>query len=77
MNIVMAHSRKGGIRPRPDPTPVAGPLGRWGAMFYSRGNPIMQLEQAGPVVEARTPEELAAKTKAVMDSEGTDNGEVN
>jgi hypothetical protein len=47
MNNAMAHSRKGGRRPRPEPTPVASPLGRWGAMFYSRGNPVMKLEQAG------------------------------
>jgi len=69
MFIVMAHSRKGG-RQKLVPTPVSGPLGRYFAMFRSRGNPVMKLEQAGPVVEARTPEELAAKTKAVMEREG-------
>jgi hypothetical protein len=47
-------------------------------MFHSRGNPVMKLEQAGPVVEARTPEELAQKTALVMEREGEpDVGEVN
>jgi len=69
LDNVMAHSRKGG-RQKLVPTPVWGPLGRYFAMFTCRGNRIMQLEPLGPVVQASTPEELASRTKAVMEREG-------
>jgi hypothetical protein len=53
---------KGGRR-RTRPTPVASPLGRWGAIFTCRGQPVLRIERAGPLVTASTPEELRERTE--------------
>lgn len=70
MNETMAHSRKGG---RQKPATVVDPaLGRWGALFTFRGNPLFQITHYGPRVKASTPEELKENTAIAMEREGTD-----
>jgi hypothetical protein len=50
------------------------PLGRWGALFCHRGEPIFRLVPLGPRVAASTPEELIERTAealAVRDNKPT------
>lgn len=45
---------------------VPASLGKWGAMFTSRGNEILHLTVFGPTVDASTPAELERATAAAL-----------
>jgi hypothetical protein len=42
-------------------------LGKFGAMFTCRGNPLVQIVAVGPRVTASTPEELERATAAALE----------
>ena len=56
--------RKKGGRPKGIPYVVrpGDPLGKWGAFFVHRGEPLLQLAPLGPNVKASNPEELRERT---------------
>jgi hypothetical protein len=59
---------KGGKKKR-RPAVVVGPddpLGKWGAIFYCRREPIFRLVALGPRVAASTPEELRERTAEAL-----------
>jgi hypothetical protein len=59
--------RKGGRRKTVAVKVAAGdPLGKWGALFVNRGNPLLKLEPLGPRVKASNPEELQRRTDAAL-----------
>ncbi len=45
--------------------PPTGPLGKWAA-FTSRGTRVFGAVPIGPIVKAKTPEELATKTAEAL-----------
>lgn len=60
---------KGGRKKnRPEPVIVSpgDPVGKWRAAFYSRGQPVFQLREFGPLVHASTPEELRERTAEAL-----------
>lgn len=46
-------------------------MARWTAPHYIRGNKLFELEIAGPVVKASSPEELREATELVTKRDGT------
>lgn len=53
------------------PVDPASVIARWTAPHYVRGNKVFELEVAGPVVTASSPEQLREATELVTERDGT------
>lgn len=59
------------VEPERAPVDIAAVVSRWTAPHYCRGNEVLRLEVGGPVVTARSPEQLREATELATERDGT------